>query len=492
MKMSPRAPALRRPVPLTLDTSLIDRLPSAVLVCDAQAGLILHANPSALAALAGAGSGGHGARDQIVGTTLPELDTAFGEMLKAVARRALPWSHAVVLGDQNFQFTVDIMDVARGRSAYLLAAFTPLPAVQITDTAHRLRQMVDNMPINVMTCGLGEFRIDYANKASISTLRRIEQYLPITADQLVGSSIDVFHKDPGRVRVMLSDPRNLPHTARIKAGPETLDLRISAITDANGTYVGPMLTWDLMTESIAIAQTVRQVVSDMGQTSEAVQSSSESLLSLTERSQTMAGTVSSAAVEMSASFDEISNQLSRASTTSREMATKAGSTDSLVSGLVGSVERISNVTALIDKIASQTNLLALNATIEAARVGEAGRGFAVVAQEVKALAVQTANATKDIREQVAAVQSASTSAASAVSEININIAHLSEVFTAISAGMEEQAVTNRSVSESIVGVSTASSQIREAARDVSHVASEVSGFAELLNKEMDSLLNRRS
>ncbi|OYW39408.1 MAG: hypothetical protein B7Z45_04600 [Azorhizobium sp. 12-66-6] len=199
-----------------------------------------------------------------------------------------------------------------------------------------------------------------------------------------------------------------------------------------------------------------------------------------------------AAVEMSASFDEISDQLARASRTSRDMAGKAESTDALVSGLVGSVGRISNVTALIDKIAAQTNLLALNATIEAARVGEAGRGFAVVAQEVKALAVQTANATKDIRQQVAAVQEASSSAASAVSEINVNIAHLSEVFTAISAGMEEQAVTNRSVSESIVGVSTASAEIRDAAQDVSAIALEVSGFAERLTSEMDTLLHRRS
>jgi methyl-accepting chemotaxis protein len=80
--------------------------------------------------------------------------------------------------------------------------------------------------------------------------------------------------------------------------------------------------------------------------------------------------------------------------------TEAANTE--VQRLAAAGQRIGQVVDLIKGIAGQTNLLALNATIEAARAGEAGKGFAVVASEVKTLANQTARATEDIAEQIAA------------------------------------------------------------------------------------------
>jgi methyl-accepting chemotaxis protein len=74
-----------------------------------------------------------------------------------------------------------------------------------------------------------------------------------------------------------------------------------------------------------------------------------------------------------------------------------------ISALRDTLGQVAKASQEIGAIARQTNLLALNATIEAARAGQLGRGFAVVAGEVKALASQTAAATKRIESVVTAL-----------------------------------------------------------------------------------------
>jgi methyl-accepting chemotaxis protein len=113
----------------------------------------------------------------------------------------------------------------------------------------RLQQMVENATVRILIADR-DLNIVYMNPASVRALKRLEHLLPCKVEEILGRSIDIFHKDPERQRKLLSDPRNLPHRADIQLGDEVLDLNIAAVRDEKGEYIGPMVTWDVITAQV--------------------------------------------------------------------------------------------------------------------------------------------------------------------------------------------------------------------------------------------------
>lgn len=125
--------------------------------------------------------------------------------------------------------------------------------VRMERAAAERSAIVENAPINIILANTDGV-ITYMNPASEKTLRSIEHILPIKVDKIIGSSYDIFHRNPSHQRKLLGDPRNLPHNAEIRVGDETLALQASAIYDANGNYAGPMISWEIITERKKAAQ----------------------------------------------------------------------------------------------------------------------------------------------------------------------------------------------------------------------------------------------
>ena len=138
---------------------------------------------------------------------------------------------------------------------------------------------------------------------------------------------------------------------------------------------------------------------------------------------------------------------------------QAHTTTDRVGELSKAAARIGDVLELINTIAGQTNLLALNATIEAARAGEAGKGFAVVASEVKSLANQTAAATGEIANEIAAVQRLCAEVAGGIGDIVAASGRVGEYVGSVAAAVEQQTTATREIAETSQRAADATSEI---------------------------------
>ena len=252
-----------------------------------------------------------------------------------------------------------------------------------------------------------------------------------------------------------------------------------------------------------LAQTLNEGASQVASASGQVSAASQSLAEgATEQAAGLEET-SSSLEEMSSMTRQNADNAQQANTLAAEARKAAqGGAESMqrMSRAIDDIQKSSDETAkiikVIDEIAFQTNLLALNAAVEAARAGEAGKGFAVVAEEVRNLAMRSAEAAKNtanmIEESVKNSKNGveiSTEVSKALDEIVGGIAKTTDLVSEIAAASSEQAQGIDQVNTAVAQMDKVTQQNAANAEESASASEELSAQAEQMQTVVDELVS---
>ena len=227
-----------------------------------------------------------------------------------------------------------------------------------------------------------------------TAIRQISNKLEVISSGDLTVSINTDRKDEFKLLVksiadMVNNTRNLivqvlTTTENVSTSTERLS-EVSDVVTSSGDQIAS--TVDEMSEGLSNqANDARNCVLQMDELSERITRAVETVKNMGSITESTKSIIA----EGMSTMDDLSTKSEDTTNITKNV------TDN-IRNLEGSLSAIEGFVEMINNIAEETSLLALNASIEAARAGEAGRGFAVVAQSVSSLSDGTIEAAEQIQ-----------------------------------------------------------------------------------------------
>ena len=296
----------------------------------------------------------------------------------------------------------------------------------------------------------------------------------------------------------MSEDELLAPVRKVKKSVASLQFNMSMFIVSIAVISVALLAW---TVRKWITCPLKEIIDGLSNGSQQVNISSQTLSNSSHTLAQCATQTAATLEETSASLEEISATTNKNAENAKQAKILSNEANNAVQqgsgsmeGMTKAIEKVrasadetANIIKVIDEIAFQTNLLALNAAVEAARAGEAGKGFAVVAEEVRNLAMRSAEAAKNtsslIEESVKNSQE-STDITMAVDEVFKNIvgkiSKTTDLINEIALASDEQA-------NGITQLTSAVTQMDQATQQNAHNADECSNASNELNEQASSM-----
>jgi methyl-accepting chemotaxis protein len=297
----------------------------------------------------------------------------------------------------------------------------------------RVRAMMENMAASVTFADANNI-ITYANPAAIELLRKVEKYLPVKADNIVGQSIDIFHRNPAHQKALVANPQNFPFEGTIRIAEDSFTLKASRITDAEGNFTGTLVSWENVTQKLANEAAIKdgaereraqaeelrvkvdailQVVnaaaegdltrdiavtgSDaVGQMGEGLERFLEdlrcSIASIAENATALAGAaeeLSAVSTQMSANAEETSSQANVVSAASEQVSMNVQTVSTGVEEMNAAIREIAKNAADAARVSQQAVSVADNTNATIAKLGDSSVEIGKVVKVITSIAEQT-------------------------------------------------------------------------------------------------------
>jgi len=204
--------------------------------------------------------------DKIIGTCIDDFHEHPEHQRKLLGDpKNLPYSTDIQVGSLKFNLNVTAQIDEKGEYIGNTLEWHDVTEVRQKEVeVARLQSAVDGAQSNLMLCD-EDLNITYANPAVVKMLETREEDLKklfpsFNPRELVGTNIDQFHKHAAHQRGLLANVDQLPFSSEIKVAHLEFGLNATAITDADGNYMGNMVEWRDITEQKDAEQQIKYVI----------------------------------------------------------------------------------------------------------------------------------------------------------------------------------------------------------------------------------------
>jgi len=257
-----------------------------------------------------------------------------------------------------------------------------------------------------------------------------------------------------------------------------------------------------------VAANFNAAVVELASTMREVTQSSDEILDTAAALRESSGVLADGASSQAASLEEVAASLQELTSMTQTSAAHAAEARAIaeqsrtnaadgVKGMhqlteaIGRIKEGADSTAkiikTIDEIAFQTNLLALNAAVEAARAGDAGRGFAVVAEEVRSLALRSADAARNTAQLIDTSVSAAAAGVTLNAQVLDKLATIAQQADRVSSVIGEVAAASVQQDQGVSQIAIAIEQINVVTQSVAANAEESSSASVELRERAEHL-----